>query len=87
MTRSFWPAGEAAQADYEQLRSLALAGVPALGLSGDDGFFIEQRFSGCDGESACRFRGVMAADAILFQDRRDVPFEIGLSERRDGQEQ
>jgi hypothetical protein len=23
MTRSFWPVGEAAQADYEQLRSLA----------------------------------------------------------------
>ena len=33
MTRSFWPAGEAAQADYEQLRSLALAGVPALGIA------------------------------------------------------
>jgi hypothetical protein len=31
MTRSFWPVGEAAQADYEQLRSLALAAVPALG--------------------------------------------------------
>ena len=34
MTRSFWPVGEAAQADYEQLRSLALAGVPALGIAG-----------------------------------------------------
>ena len=30
MTRSFWPVSEAAQADYEQLRALALAGVPAL---------------------------------------------------------
>lgn len=26
--------GEAAQADYEQLRALALAGVPALGIAG-----------------------------------------------------
>lgn len=26
--------GEAAQADYEQLRSLALAGIPALGIAG-----------------------------------------------------
>jgi hypothetical protein len=33
MTRSFWPVGEAAQADYEQLRSLTLAGVPALGIA------------------------------------------------------
>lgn len=33
MRRDFWPAGEAAQADYEQLRALALAGVPALGVS------------------------------------------------------
>jgi hypothetical protein len=33
MTRSFWPVGEAAQADYEQLRSLALAAVPALGIA------------------------------------------------------
>ncbi len=31
MTRTFWPVSEAAQADYEQLRALALAGVPALG--------------------------------------------------------
>jgi len=30
MTRSLWPVSEAAQADYERLRSLALAGVPAL---------------------------------------------------------
>jgi hypothetical protein len=34
MIRSLWPVGEAAQADYEQLRSLALAGVPALGIAG-----------------------------------------------------
>ena len=33
MTRSFWPVGEAAQADYEQLRALALSGVPALGTT------------------------------------------------------
>lgn len=33
MSRGFWPVGEAAQADYEQLRALALAGVPALGAS------------------------------------------------------
>jgi hypothetical protein len=33
MRREFWPVGEAAQADYEQLRGLALAGVPALGAS------------------------------------------------------
>ena len=33
MTRSFWPVGEAAQADYEQLRSLTLAAVPALGIA------------------------------------------------------
>ena len=33
MTRSFWPVGEAAQADYEQLRSLSLAAVPALGIA------------------------------------------------------
>lgn len=30
MTRSFWPVGEAAQADYEQLRALTLAGTPAV---------------------------------------------------------
>ena len=30
MTRTFWPVSEAAQADYEQLRTLALDGVPAL---------------------------------------------------------
>lgn len=30
MRRGFWPVGEAAQADYEQLRALALAGVPAV---------------------------------------------------------
>ncbi|MHB1519666.1 MAG: hypothetical protein ACYCYQ_15555 [Acidimicrobiales bacterium] len=34
MRRSFWPAGEAAQADYERLRDLALAGVPALDAAG-----------------------------------------------------
>jgi len=33
MRRDFWPVGEAAQADYEQLRVLAVAGVPALGGS------------------------------------------------------
>ncbi|MGH2858192.1 MAG: hypothetical protein ACRDMJ_11995 [Solirubrobacteraceae bacterium] len=33
MTRAFWPVGEAAQADYEQLRACALAGVPALGIA------------------------------------------------------
>ena len=33
MTRRFGPVGEAAQADYEQLRSLALAAVPALGVA------------------------------------------------------
>ena len=33
MTRSFWPVGEAAQADYEQLRALTLAAVPALGIA------------------------------------------------------
>jgi hypothetical protein len=33
MTRSFWPVGEAAQADYEQLRSLTLAAVPTLGIA------------------------------------------------------
>ena len=27
MSRSFWPVGEAAQADYERLRGLALAGT------------------------------------------------------------
>lgn len=31
MRRDFWPVGEAAQADYEQLRVFAVAGVPALG--------------------------------------------------------
>lgn len=30
MSRGFWPVGDAAQADYERLRDLALAGVPAL---------------------------------------------------------
>ncbi|MDE3132562.1 MAG: hypothetical protein KGL15_00690 [Acidobacteriota bacterium] len=30
MSRSFWPVGEAAQADYERLRGLALAGTPAV---------------------------------------------------------
>lgn len=33
MRRSFWPVGEAAQADYERLRALALAGVPAVGAT------------------------------------------------------
>jgi hypothetical protein len=33
MTRAFWPVGEAAQADYEQLRASALAGVAALGIA------------------------------------------------------
>lgn len=33
MSRGFWPVGEAAQADYEQLRASALAGVPVLGVS------------------------------------------------------
>jgi hypothetical protein len=31
MTRALWPVAEAAQADYEQLRTLALAGTPAVG--------------------------------------------------------
>jgi hypothetical protein len=30
VTRNFWPVGEAAQADYEQLRALTLAGTPAV---------------------------------------------------------
>jgi hypothetical protein len=33
MSRSFWPVGEAAQADYEQLRALTLAGTPAVGAA------------------------------------------------------
>ncbi|MGH2874543.1 MAG: hypothetical protein ACRDL5_19050 [Solirubrobacteraceae bacterium] len=33
MSRGFWPVGEAAQADYEQLRASALAGVPVLGIA------------------------------------------------------
>lgn len=33
MKRSFWPAGEAAQADYERLRACALAATPALGAA------------------------------------------------------
>ena len=33
MSRSFWPVGEAAQADYERLRGLALAGTPAVDLA------------------------------------------------------
>jgi hypothetical protein len=33
MRRSFSPVGEAAQADYEQLRACALAGVPAVGAA------------------------------------------------------
>jgi hypothetical protein len=32
VSRSFWPVGEAAQADYERLRGLALAGTPAVDL-------------------------------------------------------
>jgi hypothetical protein len=31
MTRAFWPIAEPAQADYEQLRAAALAGLPAVG--------------------------------------------------------
>ena len=31
MTRALWPVGEAAQADYEQLRTSSLAGTPAVG--------------------------------------------------------
>jgi hypothetical protein len=31
--RSFWPAGEAAQGDYETLRHAALAGVETLSLT------------------------------------------------------
>ena len=33
MTRALWPVGEAAQADYEQLRTSSLAGTPAVGLA------------------------------------------------------
>lgn len=33
MSRSFWPVSEAAQADYERLRGLALAGTPAVDLA------------------------------------------------------
>jgi hypothetical protein len=33
VSRSFWPVGEAAQADYERLRGLALAGTPAVDLA------------------------------------------------------
>ena len=33
MSRCFWPVGEAAQADYERLRGLALAGTPAVDLA------------------------------------------------------
>ena len=33
MSRGFWPVGEAAQADYERLRGLALAGTPAVDLA------------------------------------------------------
>lgn len=29
--KPFWPAGEPAQADYEQLRAAVLAGTPSLG--------------------------------------------------------
>lgn len=32
MTRRFWPAAEAAQADYESLRAAVLAGTPPMGL-------------------------------------------------------
>ena len=31
MTRAFWPAAEAAQADYETLRRAVLAGLPLVG--------------------------------------------------------
>lgn len=31
--RPFWPAGEAAQADYERLREAVLSGAPVLGVS------------------------------------------------------
>ncbi len=31
--RALWPAAEAAQADYEQLRAAALAGTPAVGAT------------------------------------------------------
>lgn len=30
--KAFWPVGEAAQADYEQLREAALAGTPGLDM-------------------------------------------------------
>jgi len=33
MRRGLWPVGEAAQADYEQLRAWALAGTPAVGAA------------------------------------------------------
>jgi hypothetical protein len=33
VSRSFWPVGEAAQADYERLRGLALTGSPAVDLA------------------------------------------------------
>jgi hypothetical protein len=33
VSRGFWPVGEAAQADYERLRGLALAGTPAVDLA------------------------------------------------------
>jgi len=35
IARSFWPAGEAAQEDYEQLRNAVLAGVPIVGTTAD----------------------------------------------------
>ena len=31
--RAFWPAGEAAQHDYELLRGAALAGTPSVGIA------------------------------------------------------
>ena len=32
MTQRFWPAAEAAQADYESLRAAVLAGAPSTGV-------------------------------------------------------
>jgi hypothetical protein len=31
--RTFWPVGESAQGDYEQLRAAVLAGIPLVGVS------------------------------------------------------
>ena len=88
MSRSFWPAGEAAQADYERLRGLALAATPAVDVAA-------RRFErhglwgliACPQAAPALCRGVVGAERAAwspYQDLRELALARRLSDHRGG---